>query len=72
LSINPKSTSIKVVFVTSYFTAVVLVSSYSAAFITHLTFRETELPFKTFEEFLLDNTYHMGIIPNTAQMDYFK
>ncbi|KAJ9584260.1 hypothetical protein L9F63_021382, partial [Diploptera punctata] len=71
-SIHPKSASIKVVFMTSYLTAVIIMSSYSAAFITHLTLREIELPFRTFEEFLRDKTYHMGMVPNTAQMDYFK
>ena len=71
-SIFPKSTSMRLVVVTSYLTAVIVVASYSAALITHLTLREVELPFNDYKEFLADSTYQLGMMRQSAQMDYFK
>jgi hypothetical protein len=49
-----------------------LLSYYSAAFITDLTLQDPALPFTNFEEFLEDGSYMLGMMRKSAQMDYFK
>jgi hypothetical protein len=52
--------------------SLVLISYYSAAFITDLTLQDPTLPFTNFEELLKDGSYLLGMMPKSAQMDYFK
>jgi hypothetical protein len=49
-----------------------LLSYYSAAFITDLTLQEPALPFTTFKELLEDGSYMLGMMRKSAQMDFFK
>jgi hypothetical protein len=50
----------------------VLFMAYSATFISHLTIRRRELPFRDFQGFLNDGTYKMGVIYGNAQEAYLK
>jgi hypothetical protein len=61
-----------VVFVSSYFTAVIVLVAYSATFISFLAVRRTVLPFTDFKGLLNDGTYKLGVFPNSAQMYYFE
>jgi hypothetical protein len=60
------------VFVTSYFTAVIVLVAYSATFISFLAVRRIVLPFTDFEGLLNDGTYKLGVFPNSAQMYYLE
>jgi hypothetical protein len=62
-----------VLFVTSYFTAVVLLAGYSAFLISVLTTKETkEYPFTSFKEFLTDGSFQLGMLPDSAFTFYFE
>jgi hypothetical protein len=71
-NISSKSAAIRLIFLTSYLTAVLLFAIYSAAFISHLTVRNPTLPFTGFEGFIQDGTYQITSERNSAQLDYFK
>lgn len=65
--------SCRVLFVTSYFTAVVLLAGYSAFLISVLTTKETkEYPFTSFKEFLTDGSFQLGMLPDSAFTFYFE
>jgi hypothetical protein len=57
---------------TVHASSLILISYYSAAFTTDLTLQDPALPFTNFEEFLKDGSYLLGMMPKSAQMDYFK
>ncbi|PNF35911.1 hypothetical protein B7P43_G06973 [Cryptotermes secundus] len=69
---TPRSWSCRLVFFTSYLTAVTLLVAYSATFISFLAVRKTALPFADFEGMLNDGTYRLGLFPNSAQMNYLQ
>jgi len=61
------------VFLTSYFTAVVLLAGYSAFLISFLATRETkEFPFTSFKQFLVDGRYQLGMLSESAFTFYFE
>jgi hypothetical protein len=62
----------RLTFVALYVTSYLLLSYYSAAFITDLTLQDPALPFTSFEELLQDGSYKLGMIRKSAQMDFFK
>jgi hypothetical protein len=65
--------SCRVVFVTSYFTAVVLLAGYSAFLISVLTTKETkEYPFTSFKQFLADGSFQLGMLSDSAFTFYFE
>lgn len=65
--------SCRVVFLTSYFTAVVLLAGYSAFLISFLATRETkEFPFTSFKQFLADGRYQLGMLSDSAFTFYFE
>jgi hypothetical protein len=62
----------RLTFVALYVTSYILLSYYSAAFITDLTLQDPALPFTSFEEFLEDGSYKLGMVRNSSTLDYFK
>jgi hypothetical protein len=50
----------------------VLLVGYSGSLISFLTFRTTELPFVSFQQFLQDGTYRLGVLSNSIHYTYFK
>ena len=60
--ITPRSTSCRLVYITAYFTALVLLAAYSAALISSLTVYRSNLPFRDLEGILRDRTYKLGVI----------
>jgi hypothetical protein len=72
-SVTPRMLSCRVVFLTSYFTAVVLLAGYSAFLISFLATRETkEYPFTSFKQFLSDGRYQLGMLSDSAFTFYFE
>lgn len=70
---TPRMLSCRVVFLTSYFTAVVLLAGYSAFLISFLATRETkEFPFTSFKQFLVDGRYQLGMLSDSAFTFYFE
>ena len=62
----------KVVLLTTHLTATVLLAGYSAALISSLTTKQTELPFTDFPGLLRKGTHKLGLLPNSGQFDYMK
>ncbi|XP_021923390.1 probable glutamate receptor [Zootermopsis nevadensis] len=72
-SVTPRMLSCRVVFLTSYFTAVVLLAGYSAFLISFLATRETkEFPFTSFKQFLDDGRFQLGMLSDSAFTFYFE
>ncbi|XP_069681551.1 probable glutamate receptor [Periplaneta americana] len=72
-SSTPRTLSCRVVYLTSYLTAVVVMAGYSAFLISFLATRETRrFPFTSFKEFLEDGTYNLEMVANSAFIWYFK
>lgn len=69
---TPRSWACRVVFLTSYLTATIVLVAYSATFISLLAVSRTVLPFTDFRGVLTDGTYKLGVFPNSAQMYYFE
>ena len=46
-------------------------AAYSATFISYLTVRDLELPFRTYEGLLNDGRYRLLAVTGTAQLNYF-
>lgn len=71
-SSTTQTTSSQIIFLTSHLTAGVLLASYSASLISSLTVRRPTLPFETFQEMLEDGSYHLDVLSNSGEMDYFR
>jgi len=69
---GPALTSSRVIFLTTYLTAVVILTSYSAFLVSFITTRMYELPFNSFEEFLQAGTHYLATEPHSSQTTYFK
>jgi len=67
--ITPRSTSCRLVYITTYFTALVLLAAYSAALISSLTVYRSNLPFQDLEGILRDRTYKLGVV-DKSEMYY--
>jgi hypothetical protein len=50
----------------------VLFKAYCATFLSHLTVRRRELPFRDFQGFLNDGTYKFGAVYSSAYEAYVK
>jgi hypothetical protein len=50
----------------------VLFMAYCATFISHLTVRRRELPFRDFQGFLNDGTFRMGVVYDNAEEAFLK
>jgi hypothetical protein len=57
------------VYITAYFTALVLLAAYSAALISSLTVYRSNLPFQDLEGILRDKTYKLGVM-DKSEMYY--
>jgi hypothetical protein len=66
---TPRSTSCRLVYITAYFTALVLLAAYSAALISSLTVYRSNLPFQDLEGILMDRTYKLGVL-DKSEMFY--
>ncbi|PSN50309.1 Ionotropic receptor 135, partial [Blattella germanica] len=71
-SLSQRTTSLRLLLLTAYVTAVVIMASYSASFISSLTLRKPKLPFKNFREFLQDGSYQLSMLPSTSRLNFFK
>jgi hypothetical protein len=67
--ITPRSTSCRLVYITAYFTALVLLAAYSAALISSLTVYRSNLPFQDLEGILRERSYKLGVV-NKSEMYY--
>ncbi|XP_069704806.1 glutamate receptor ionotropic, delta-1-like isoform X2 [Periplaneta americana] len=68
----PRSWSCRIVYMTSYFTAILLFVSFSAIFISFLTVRKEVVPFTDFQDLINDGTYKVGVLARSAHQDYFQ
>jgi hypothetical protein len=71
-NISTTSTAVRVIFVTSYLTAVVLFACYSAGFVSYMTLRHNTLPFTSFRGFLQDGSYKLLAMKRSVEWDYFR
>jgi hypothetical protein len=62
----PRSVSGRMHHLTGYFLSVVLFTSYSAALVSSIASRRATLPFRTFEEFLNNGHYRLGVVANSS------
>jgi hypothetical protein len=69
---TPKSSSCRLVYLTAYLTAVILLSAYSAALISFLTKKSIALPFRNLQGLLKDGTYKLGVRENSAEYRMFE
>lgn len=67
--LTPRSTSCRLVYITAYLTALVLLAAYSAALISSLTVYRSNLPFQDLEGILRDKTYKLGVV-NMSEIYY--
>lgn len=68
----PQMDSCRVVYLTTYLTAVTLLASYSATLISFLTLRTAELPFNSLEEFLIVGTHKIGALKDATVLTLLK
>jgi hypothetical protein len=64
--------SCRVVYLTTYLLAVVLLASYSATLISFLTVLILEVPFNNLEEFLIVGTHKLGTLEDSTVLTLFK
>ncbi|XP_069694866.1 probable glutamate receptor [Periplaneta americana] len=69
---TPKASSCRLVYLTAYLTAVILLSAYSAALISFLTKKTVQLPFRDLTGLLHDGSYDLGMIQHSAEYDIFQ
>ncbi|KAJ4433821.1 hypothetical protein ANN_16133 [Periplaneta americana] len=69
---NPYTIPARVTRLTLYVTTFAVFSFYSAAFTSDLTLQEPAMPFHSFEEFLEDGSYMLGMMPESAHIEYFR
>jgi hypothetical protein len=69
---SPRSWPCRLIYLTTYVTFMVLFMAYCATFISHLTVRRRELPFRDFQGFLNDGTYKLGAVYGSAHEAYLK
>jgi hypothetical protein len=69
---TPKSSSCRLVYLTAYLTAVILLSAYSASLISFLAKKSVAMPFRDLQGLLKDGTYKLGVIENSAEYRMFE
>ncbi|XP_033607020.1 glutamate receptor 1-like [Cryptotermes secundus] len=69
---SPQLTSCRVVYLTTYLGAVVMLASYSATLISFLTVRTVKLPFNDIEEFLKVGTHKLGTLEHSTALNFFR
>ncbi|PSN40369.1 Ionotropic receptor 124 [Blattella germanica] len=70
--ITPRSTSCRLVYITAYLTALVLLAAYSAALISSLTVSYSNLPFEDLEGILKNKRYKMGMVDKSEMFYTFS
>jgi hypothetical protein len=68
----PQLNSCRVVYLTTYLTAVILLASYSATLISFLTVRTVRLPFNDLEELLNAGTHKLGALEQSTVLNHFR
>jgi hypothetical protein len=69
---TPQTVASRVVYGTTYLTALALFMAYSAIFISFLAVRRYDLPFTDFSGLVQDGTYRLGVLSGSARVDFFK
>jgi len=67
-----KSTSGRIVVLTSNMTSVVLMAAYSAFLISSLAVQHQHLPFKDLQGLLHDGSYRLGVLRNSSDFNMFE
>jgi hypothetical protein len=67
-----KSTSGRIVMLTSYMTSLVLMAAYSAFVISSLAVQRHHLPFRDLQGLLGDGSYRLGVVRNSSKLNYFQ
>jgi hypothetical protein len=70
--IVPPGVSSRAVHITAYFMSMVVFTSYSGALVSSIASRHATLPFKTFQDFLNDGTYRLGVVANSSIISNMK
>jgi hypothetical protein len=60
------------VYITAYLMSVVMLTSYSGSLVSSIASRHDTLSFRTFEEFLNDGTYRLGVVANSSIISNMK
>jgi hypothetical protein len=66
-----KSTSGRILIFTSYVTSLVLMASYSACLVSSLAVQRHDLPFRDLQGLLHDDSYRLGVLRNTSNINIF-
>ncbi|XP_021933555.1 probable glutamate receptor [Zootermopsis nevadensis] len=69
---TPNSGSCRLVYLTAYLIAVILLSAYSAALVSFLTKKSVAMPFKDLQGLLKDGSYKLGVMENSAEYRLFE
>jgi len=67
-----KSTSGRIVTLTSHMTSLVLMAAYSAFLISSLAVQRQDLPFRDLQGLLQDGSYRLGVLRNGYQFNMFE
>ena len=67
----PVDLSSRLVYLSTFMSSVVIFAGYSAMLVSTLANSPVELPFSTIESFVLDGSYKLILIPNSATYDMF-
>ncbi|KDR17642.1 probable glutamate receptor [Zootermopsis nevadensis] len=70
--IVPRGVSCRTVHILACFMSVVMFTSYSGALVSTIASRKAILPFKTFQDFLNDGTYRLGVVANSSTISNMK
>ncbi|KAJ9573684.1 hypothetical protein L9F63_008954 [Diploptera punctata] len=70
--ITPKSTPCRIVYITAYITALVLLAAYSAALISSLTVSHSSLPFSDLDGILKYKKFKMGVMDKSEMFYTFS
>jgi hypothetical protein len=67
-----RSTSVRIVILTSYMTSLVLMAAYSAFLISSLAVQHQHLPFRDFQGLLHDGSYKLGVVRDSYAYNIFN
>ena len=66
-----KSTSVRIIILTSYMTSLVLMAAYSACLISSLAVQRRHLPFNDLQGLLHDGSYRLGVVMSSSTFNIF-
>ena len=67
-----KTTSGRIIILTSYMTSLVLLAAYSAFLTSSLAVQHRDLPFWDLQGLLNDGSYRLGVLSNSSHFDHFN